>query len=81
MGVTAILNTLFVSSDGAEEEKMETETDGQQSEKVSLAEYAGSEKIVLMLTNRNYYVLKCRVRKTVVCWSVCLPTGNSFRSS
>lgn len=27
----------FVFSDGAEEEKMETETDGQQPEKVSLA--------------------------------------------
>lgn len=34
----------IVFSDGAEEEKMETETNGQQSEKVSLAQYAGSEK-------------------------------------
>lgn len=48
-----------VFSDGAEEEKMETEPDGQQSEKVSAAQHAGSEEVVVMLTNPNYYVLKC----------------------
>ncbi|KAK2514047.1 Smarcc1 [Columba guinea] len=49
--------------DGAEEEKMETETDGQQSEKVSSARHAGSEKVVVLLTDLNYYVLKCLLRE------------------
>jgi len=39
MNVMTILNTLFVFSDGAEEEKMETETDGQQPEKVNSAQH------------------------------------------
>lgn len=54
MDVVTILRTLFIFSDGAEEEKMETETDGQQSEKVSLVQHAVSEKILLMLTDLHY---------------------------
>lgn len=53
---------------------METETDGQQSEKVSLAQYTGSEKILLTLMNLNCYVLKCLIRKvdSSVLVSVCV---------
>lgn len=75
MNATAILSTLmFVFSDGAEEEKMETETDGQQPEKVNLAQYTGSEKILRTLTNPNYYILKCVIRKanSSVLVSVCV---------
>lgn len=58
---------LLVFSDGAEEEKMETETDGQQCEKVSSARHAGSEKVVVLLTDLNYYVLKCLLREVMTC--------------
>lgn len=54
MDVVAILNTLFIFSDGAEEEKMEAETDGQQSEKVSLVQHTVSEKVLLILVDMNY---------------------------
>lgn len=81
MRVMTTVNTLFVFSDGAEEEKMETETDGQQSEKVSLARYTGSEEVVLTLRNLNYCVLKCHVRNVACAGLWVCPQGTVFQSS